>query len=92
MSRLTVGEMELGAEPAALSRITTGETELEALRSKLAIMGVEMRDVTEKSKVVAFEEVEAIYLEQVEQIKALVFKRGYDVRLGDDGVPEDSPL
>ncbi|KAJ8644382.1 hypothetical protein MRB53_006130 [Persea americana] len=39
-----------------------------------------------------FEEVEAVYLEQVEQIKVLAFKRGYDVDLSDAGVSEDSPL
>ena len=43
------------------------------------------------SKDAAFEEVEAIYLEQVEQVKALVFKQGYDIGLSDAGVSEDSP-
>ena len=33
-----------------------------------------------------------LYLQQVEQIEVLVFKRGYDVGLGNAGVPEDSPL
>ena len=71
---------------APLSLLTASEIELEALRFKLAEMEMEMRDAMEKSKDAVFEEVEAIYREQVEQIKALVFNRGYDMGLGDAGV------
>lgn len=73
---------------AATSRLVASEMELEALRGKLAEMQVSM----EESKDAAFEEVEAMYLGQVEQMKALVFKRGYDVGLSDAKVPADSPL
>lgn len=48
---------------AALNCLITSEMKLEALRSKIAEMEVEMRDVMEKSKDAMFEEVEAIYLE-----------------------------
>ena len=76
---------------AALSRLTACEMELGVLHSKLVKEAAEMQ-VIETSKDAAFEEVEVVYLEQVEQMNVLVFKRGYDVGLGDAAVSEDSPL
>lgn len=43
-------------------------------------------------RILQFEETEAMYLQQVKQIKSPIFKRGYDVALGDVEIPEDSPL
>lgn len=51
-----------------------------------------MTKAIDMAKDATFEEVEAVCLEQVEQVKASVFKRGYDVGLSDAGVSEDSPL
>eukprot|EP00268_Persea_americana_P004113 TRINITY_DN11299_c0_g1_i2.p1 TRINITY_DN11299_c0_g1~~TRINITY_DN11299_c0_g1_i2.p1 ORF type:complete len:333 (-),score=69.13 TRINITY_DN11299_c0_g1_i2:42-1040(-) len=76
----------------ALSRLTATEMEVEALRFRQAEVEDEMRKAMERSKDAQFEEVEALYLQQFEQIKLLVFKRGYDVGLEDAGVPEDSHL
>lgn len=73
---------------AATSRLVASEMDLEALRCKVT----EMQEAVEQSKDAAFEEVEAVYLDQVERMKTIVFKRGYDVGLSDAGVPRDSPL
>ena len=84
---------------ATLSRLTACEMELEILWSKLSEKEAEVQKVAEASNDATFEEVEAIYLEQVEKMNTLVFcflfsffKREYDVGLSDVGVPEDSPL
>ena len=60
--------------------------ELAALCSKQAKAEEEIKEAVEKSKDAQFEETETHYLQQAEQIKVIVFKRGYDVALGDAGI------
>ncbi|XXG54536.1 hypothetical protein AAC387_Pa03g2387 [Persea americana] len=66
--------------------------ELEALRSRQVEIEEEIREAIEKSKDAQFEETVAHYMQQVKQIKVVVFKRDYDVALADAGVLENSPL
>lgn len=77
---------------AALSRLIVCEMELEALCSKLSGKEAEMQEIMKMLKDAAFEEVEVASLEQVEHIKLLVCKQGYDVGLSDADVPDDSLL